>query len=811
MDETRLDAVRHRRELDRWIDDCRRRMALRFPGIDYDADTWPIRTLHQSEQADWHFPPQISDFAEKDRSFSEVIRCLVAEMVISEKPKILHQPIRAFRRLALTGCHTIFDLTWPAIKVVEEDGLVFCRENPFAACRLRTQLTTLSNQLNLMADKGVIPRIGYYIRADLHRELLQLDRAYQAKKDRSSDLLDRKIEALNEALNALLNNDPRLTALDQVAISAMMRKLCAPSRINEVLCSSIDDVVTVNDYAQLPIGAEDSLHNAHKMLLVTMKGSKGAQWSAKPVLNFMIEAFNFTEAIIKKYGARSRMLVEWYQAHPEQLYLPLEFEHLRGNAISRSSLSNIMYFKHTVRNGTEAAVWNIYNALRSVIFKAPNPVSITLSGKLNARCAIDFLPWKDVEDFLLRRVHDAMDACRKVTHENHYHGDLSKMLFLFDRDDVPYLPYAVNFSLIRGRLKRPAANYDVECKERRAPTLFENLGITMPVNGRVQHAEMDTHDPRRWLTTMALRHGEGLSDVLINKWANRSSLAQLKAYDFRSEEERATFSRMPDSAELKDLSGGLISVNRLEEEFGLRTNIVLVQDAAISVTSVQRILDAVEDRPIARTSEQIIIVYPTPYGACLHQHHETPCRRYKRCLTCNENICVKGHVPTNEEIRKVEEMLVSSVVRQLDTLISTYNRGIADCPDLFEEHLETLVAQGLCPHQMADHLIAEFHEIKNKIKNKLLRGRLEEAFVARGYVRLLSNDNIAQGALMKYHNPTQHAAPGLEIALEAHGGRAQVAKEESSLVDKFPIFAPSALGLQDERQRLEVEDDWENE
>jgi len=86
-----------------------------------------------------------------------------------------------------------------------------------------------------MADKGVIPRIGYYIRADLHSELLQLDRAYQAKKDRSSDLLDRKIEALNEALNALLNNDPRLTALDQIAISTMMRKLCASSRINEVL------------------------------------------------------------------------------------------------------------------------------------------------------------------------------------------------------------------------------------------------------------------------------------------------------------------------------------------------------------------------------------------------------------------------------------------------------------------------------------------------------------------------------------------------------------------------------------------------
>ena len=147
------------------------------------------------------------------------------------------------------------------------------------------------------------------------------------------------------------------------------------------------------------------------------------------------------------------------------------------------------------------------------------------------------------------------------------------------------------------------------------------------------------------------------------------------------------------------------------------------------------------------------------------------------------------------------------IVRQVEALVVAHNRGVADCQDALATHIAALIERGLCPHQMADHLINDFNKVKDQIKDKLLRKRLEEAFVARSYVKLLDNDNVATGAMMKYHNPKQHAAPGLEMALDSHGGREQVCNEERALVEKFPIFAQSSLGLQDERYLIEADDD----
>jgi len=805
----RMDVIQHREALDHWMTECRWRMAQRFPNIDFDADRWPVRTLYKTTQADWIFTSSIAAFATKDHSFCEVLRCLVAEMVIDGKPKIMRTQIRSFRLLATIPAVSIFDLTATHLRALEADRLVHAREHPLATDGVSADLIALTKQLALLATKNVLPRLGYRVRADSLAELRVIGKSSRTtRRSEMGLLLDHKVEALNDAINALVDDDPRLDAKDHVTICAMIMAMCAPSRINEILCSSTDDHVTVDDYAQSSLGTQDIVHRAHQMLLITMKGSKGAQWSTKPALTFMINAFHYAHNVIKKHGKRSRMLVKWYQAHPATLYLPPELESLRGRALSRRDVASLIYLTTTpTRAGQELTVHQVFSTLKDRRFKAPNPDSQSANGRRNPRKLIDFLPWSDIEEYLLRQIHQAMTDCRKVTTLNFYEGDLSKMLFLFDRDELPYLPYALNNQYIRSRLKRLKSD-----KARAAmPTLFQRLGITMPVNGRIQSAEMDTHDPRRWLTSMALRHGENLSDVLINKWANRSSLAQLKNYDFRSADELAVSSRVPDSPELKDLSEGLEQARKLEDAYGLKTDIVVVHNAGISVTSMERIVQAVEDRPIAKTSEQIIIIYPTRYGACLHQHHETPCRRYDSCLACDLEVCVKGHLPTNEAIRKDAVLLTKTIVRQLETLVPALNRGVADHPDVFAEHLPILVSRGLCPELMADELIEEFHEIKDQIKDKLLRKRLEEAFVSRGYVRLLDDDSVANGALMKYHNPKQHAAPGLEMALDTHGGREQVARDEQALIVKFPVFAPKDLGLKDERHLIEPDDENDEE
>ena len=136
-----------------------------------------------------------------------------------------------------------------------------------------------------------------------------------------------------------------------------------------------------------------------------------------------------------------------------------------------------------------------------------------------------------------------------------------------------------------------------------------------------------------------------------------------------------------------------------------------------------------------------------------------------------------------------------------------HNRGIADDPESLIAHMLQLVERGLSPHQMANYLIDEFHEIKQLINDKLLANRLEEAFVARGYVKRLDNMDISCGALMKYHNPTYHASPGLEKALDEHGGIGQIEHDEQKLIEKYPQFSPRALSLKDERYLLEADDD----
>lgn len=804
-----LGLIQRQQALTNWLAKCRSRMGLKFPNIDFDSEHWPIQSLYKAGNEDWHFTEPFRDFKSRDHSFHDTLRCLVAEMLIQGKSKVLRKFVMAFRMLKDSSVHTVFDITINDLRETEDSCLRQARLNHASAGVLSTNLTNLQIQVELLSDMEVIPKIGFRVRNQIKNELWKLSQQNRTViKAERAESLNQKIEAFNDALNALVENDPRLSPADCVAIAAITRSMCAPSRINEILCSSIDDHVIVEDYAQKSENVEqDEMYRVHQMLLITMKGSKGAQWSAKPALNFMIDAFNYTTEVIKQYGQRSRMLVEWYQQHPNKLYLPPQLEHLRGKDLSRNDLAKIINLTDDLRKGAENSSANSYFLkLSHSRFKGLNP-EFSPKGSGQAPKWIWFLTFEDAEHLLLQKISEALDACRKVTLGNHYSGDLSKMLFLFDRKDAPYLPGVANYPTIHLRLK----GMNARIKRNRIPSLFEKLGITMPVNGKVQIANIDTHDPRRWLTTMALRHGEKLSDVLINKWANRLNLAQLKAYDMRSAEELAASSRMPNTTELTDLSMGIAQANKLEENYGLRSEIVTIHNAGISVTSMNQVLQAIDDRPVARTSEQIIILYPSQFGVCLHQHHETPCKNYDSCLPCDNNIVVKGHLPTNDEVRRRYELLHKSIVRQLDRLAREHNRGIADESDSLAHHIVTLVEKGLDCDQMADYMIDEFNDIKHLINDKLLAKRLEEAFVARGFVKRLDNDEIASGALIKYHNPTYHSSPGLEKALDSIGGREQIARDEKALIEKYPQFAPKALGLKDERSQIEADDEDDEE
>ncbi|MBK7325423.1 MAG: hypothetical protein IPI89_04585 [Propionivibrio sp.] len=582
---------------------------------------------------------------------------------------------------------------------------------------------------------------------------------------------------------------------------------------------SIDDHVTVEVYAQKAVGELDEAHRAHQMLIITMKGSKGAQWSPKPVLAFMIDAFNYAIEIIKSHGKRSRMLVEWYQQHPDSLYLPSELEYLRGQAISRRDLERIIQLDANLPDDCRNQTANSYfKELPDCQFKASDPAFEPRAQRgMNRWKTIDYLPWADVEALLLKKVRAALDRCRRVTPYNHYQGDLAKMLFLFDDEEPAFKPNVTTYATIKSCFKVTKS----QKKCRTQGSIFEKLKITLPVGGTIQVAEMATHDPRRWLTTMAFIHGEKLSDVLINKWANRSKLSQLKAYDFRTAESMAAAASMPKAeklTELTDLSNGLAAVEKLEEQFSLRTTLVTAHDAGVAVTSLDAVVMAVDDRPVARTSRGIIIIYPQKYGICLHQHHEKPCRNYSNelsasCLTCDEAVQQKGHIPTNDAVRDDNKKLFAIIVRHLENLAHTHNRNVADDPAMLGEHMLMLVEKGLSTlgiEQLANELIDNFQDANRLLKDRRLANLLEQSFVARESVKILDAPTTSTGAIFKYHNPTRHSEPLMEIALDEHGGREKVARDEQALVAKYPQFAPTPESITDERHLIAADNDEED-
>lgn len=810
-----LDAARYASRLAVWRHDCKERMSDRWPKIDFDKDQWPICTEYGTQLLDINFSPSLRDFKAKDPAYGVALKCVIAEIALDGQIKQPIPQMAAWRFLSKLDVD-LHQLKRRHLVDLEQELLKMAKTSPSSASALHSRLLMLRGHLDLAAAKGAIERLAWNLSPESAARFMELRRAAGAQfKHAKSQILDRQIEALSDAQTAMLRGDKRLSAYDKVALAVMGLNMCCPSRINEPLCMAVDDRFTLEDYVsaetERQAGADDvSLARVHQMLL--MKGSKGAAWGAKPILNFMIKFADICIDIIKEHGSRSRMLVKWYESNPDTLYLPPELEHLRGRDIDRSSLFDILQLTQkepTTSDGDYSnKIWReLHNKDR--IKLAPNPRTHTRNGKRNPRSEIQVVPWAALEPVLLARVKRAIGDLRKVTVGNHYRGRLSDMLVLFDGDTSPYLPSAIKYSRLRLRLvedkkfdKTTSADGPAGTK---GASVFRKLGIKMVVNGKVEVAYIGTHDPRRWLTTQAL--DAGLPDVLANKWAKRLSANQIKYYDTASPERRADRATMPAVKELEDLTAGLARLDGLEAEYGLRTDLVVAGDSKVSMTSMDEVMRATEDRPVARTGNQILVLYPQKYGVCLFQHHEKPCRSY-RCAPCNEAVVVKGHAPSNERIKRDAAGAVKSIVNQLEALLIARGRQLADNPETLDEHILTLVRDGLNPDLMASELIARFHEIKDQIKDRAFAIKLEEAFVLTGYAERLNDESVLPGALIKYHNPSCHAAPGHERAIEArHGGRESLRARIDAFDRKNPQFARTSVGKRDQRELLQPDDD----
>ncbi|ALL71298.1 hypothetical protein K788_0001887 (plasmid) [Paraburkholderia caribensis MBA4] len=809
-----LDLIRSAEALQGLAEKCRQDMKQRWPNIDFDAEVWEINKLYGTVMLDVRFHKLIEDFADKDPSYVLAVRCLVARRAFENRIKMWSLAVGAWRLLHRQAI-PLAALRRHHLRELEEEQVKEAKENPLSAKKNFQYLTQLSEMLDELARLKVIGHLAWGMSEKTKSAFRPLLRESRNSTKKHIDVLDRQVEALSDATTAMLLRDERLTAMDRSAIAVTNLLMCAPSRINEPLCMRITDRYTIDDYASRPNGADaGKVYQAHQLLL--MKGSKGASWSGKPILNFMVGLSDACWDIILELGKRSRALVAHYEKTPDQLYLPPELEHLRGTEVSKASLWKITNLTdreptpseyHATRGGVWGTMIKCQNGAASAAMLIDNPRTYTSHGRKSRYKKIPAVTWQTAETYLLDRVRERMEAMRRVTSVNPFSGPLSQMLVLVDTGRTPYLPQAWDTSSLRVRLK----SSPLRAKRNLEESVFLKLGLQMTQNGELVDCYIEPHDTRRWLTTQALNARERLSDVLINKWANRIDISQLAAYDLRTAEQKANQIEVPVPQELESITTGLRALEGIENEYGLRTDIAIAQGDALALTSVDAVMQATENRPVARSGNQIIILYPNRFGVCLHQHHETPCRAYSACSQgCNEQLTVKGHLPTNEEWRKQEELNNRGIINQLQALITARSRGVADDPAMLDAHLLTLV-KGMNAQAMAEELIQRFHEVKDQIRDLHFRNELEAAFVAHGVVARLDDPSVPNGALIKYHNHSRHASPGYERAIEAQcGGREEMECQDALFHQKYPELAPRALGLEDQRSLLGSRDDDED-
>lgn len=145
---------------------------------------------------------------------------------------------------------------------------------------------------------------------------------------------------------------------------------------------------------------------------------------------------------------------------------------------------------------------------------------------------------------------------------------------------------------------------------RASGSFFERHGFN---EGREDRLKATSHQFRHLLVTIANRGG--LSNAEIARWRGSKDVRQNRAYNHRSEFELVAMLREHDPALIR---------NESEREIAEQIKM------ALPATTAE--FNALE-KPTAHVTE---------FGFCVHDFVMSPCQRFRDCLRCTEQVCVKG-------------------------------------------------------------------------------------------------------------------------------------------------------------------------
>ena len=149
---------------------------------------------------------------------------------------------------------------------------------------------------------------------------------------------------------------------------------------------------------------------------------------------------------------------------------------------------------------------------------------------------------------------------------------------------------------------------------------------------------LTSHQPRHFLNTIAQRGG--LSNLSLAKWSGRANVKSNQVYNHVNDAE--VFERL--------------------------RSLRAVEQREVSVKVHHEVHDPIhsDDALIYRDGA----AHVTEFGYCVHNFVISPCTKFRDCINCTEQVCVKGHAQNQERLMKRLEQLelILAAARQGEAL-----------------------------------------------------------------------------------------------------------------------------------------------
>ena len=388
----------------------------------------------------------------------------------------------------------------------------------------------------------------------------------------------------------LFHDAPNLDKETEYYTAVMTLLMVAPSRCSELMSLSVNCLEW----------EEDSLGNKQLGIrwIPAKNGKEGLKWVPSCMQDIVVEAVKRLTNI----SSLAREVAKFAEENPNILML----------SNKELAPSHSLYQKHLTKSEIAEVLdidsKNICNTkwFKNLISENDGIITYEILGKfLYKKYTSKFNNWPYVDKHKSVKVSEALLLFR----ENEFHDDFSPKSFSFVLPTVNQINDRFCYSETRPKT-----------------SLWEKHCIG---TSKGEFIRLPSHNARHWLSTKAERGG--MDELTLANWAGRARVADNKAYDHRTEEEKSESAR--------DL---LIS-----EDISILDKIHL----NLPVTYE----DLGKDR--------IGIATVTEIGICEHDYAMSPCSRHGDCETCKELVCIKG-LESSLEILKHREIQLTEQINK---------------------------------------------------------------------------------------------------------------------------------------------------